>query len=316
MAFPQDMEPTTHTLSIDVEEYYHAANLAAVAPPRVWRRLPSRVVISTAKVLDLFDRCNVKGTFFVLGCVAARSPRLVREIAARGHEIASHGYAHRLAYEQSPKQFARDIRRSRRLLEDLSGTPVLGYRAPNFSIREKNSWAYDALIDAGYLYDSSVYPVWHPRYANLGAPTAPFVLKRDRGSLFELPLAAVPLHLGSRELRLPTAGGAYWRLLPGGYTRWALRRLKAEGRSIHCYAHPWEFDAEQPVFLRLPVRTHLRHYGRVATFERRAEAFLQMFRVAPFRDVIPRIFGEAALTPHKGHGDVPFQSTMNTTELL
>lgn len=288
------MTDITHTLSIDVEEYFHAANLGHVAPARTWRRLPSRVEYSTQKVLDLFDRCNVKGTFFVLGCVAARCPKLVQEIARRGHEVGSHGYAHQLAFDQTPRQFARDVSRSKRLLEDLAGAPVLGYRAPNFSIREKNSWAYDALIAAGYRYDSSVYPVWHPRYENLKAPTQPFVIRREGGSLLEFPLATVPLAILGKEYRLPTAGGAYWRLLPGLYTRWGLQRLLNRGDSIHCYAHPWEFDSGQPVFLRLPVRTRFRHYGRISTFESRVAALLQLFRVAPFREVVPRLFSDAS----------------------
>lgn len=282
-----------HSISVDVEEYFHAANLEPEAPPSSWRRLPSRVVESTERTLECFARCAVHGTFFVLGCVAKRHPELIKKIASAGHEIASHGYSHRLAFTQTPKQFLRDVVRSKRLLEDLSGRAVLGYRAPNFSIQPDNSWAYDALIEAGYIYDSSLYPTWHPRYSNLRQPIESFVEKRAHGELFIFPLAVAELNAFRTKVRLPAAGGAYWRLLPEWYCHGVLRARQRRSRSgFHCYFHPWELDAGQPVFTKLSFMTKLRHYGGAETFEKRVEHFLRSFSFAPLSEVALQTFGE------------------------
>ncbi|MFN8388897.1 MAG: XrtA system polysaccharide deacetylase [Bdellovibrionota bacterium] len=292
------MNELKNSFSVDVEEYFHANNLERVAPPRVWCRQPSRVERSTEQLLEVFDRYSVKATFFILGYVARRHPELVRDITTRGHEIASHGYAHRLAYTQTPKQFYRDVLRARRLLEDLSGKPVLGYRAPSFSIRSDNSWAYDCLIQAGYIYDSSLFPIRHPRYGNRQQSTAPTVLERPGGSLFVMPLAVRTIQLLGREIRLPAAGGAYWRVLPRRYNRWALAGLRhislASGRpaGFNCYVHPWEIDPEQPVFHQLSFLTRLRHYGGAKTFLNTIEYFLQSFRFTTVADAAADVFGQ------------------------
>ncbi len=282
-----------NSISVDVEEYFHAANLEAAAPPSAWHRLPRRVEKSTERVLEVFARNNVRGTFFILGCVARRHPQLVRNIAAGGHEIASHGYSHRLAFSQTPKQFLRDIRRAKLLLEDITAQPVIGYRAPNFSIRSDNRWAYDALLEAGYVYDSSVYPTWHPRYANQHMPVESFRENLRAGHIFVFPLAVARLPFGTGELRLPAAGGAYWRVLPRWYSTAVLRSLESSGRkAFHCYFHPWELDAEQPVFPQLSFLTKFRHYGGAEKFEGRLEHFLRSFSFAPLREVAIRIYGE------------------------
>ena len=267
-----------NAISVDVEEYYHAANLEPVAGPAKWHSLPKRTKASTEQILDMFDAAKVRATFFILGCVAARSPELVRNISRRGHEIASHGYAHRIAYEQTPRQFARDVRRAKLLLEDLSGTEVQGYRAPSFSITDKNPWAYDALIAAGYRYDSSLYPVNHPRYGNASKSLLPFFIKREMGSLLILPLAVSPLQLFGREIRLPVAGGAYWRIFPRWYLRWALQRINSvSSHPFICYFHPWELDPGQPYYRELPFLTRIRHYTGLARFPATIEYFLNNF---------------------------------------
>ena len=286
-----------NSLSVDVEEYFHASNLEVVAPPRDWHRLQSRVVPSTEQILEMFARTNCKGTFFILGYVAARHPALVRAIAAQGHEIASHGYSHRLAFSQTPKQFFRDVLRSKRLLEDISGKPVLGYRAPSFSIRSGNSWAYDCLLEAGYRYDSSLYPIRHPRYANQDRPLASVTLDREKGKLFIMPLAVQDLHFFGREIRLPVAGGAYWRLFPRSYIHWALSGLDRK-RSFNCYIHPWEVDAAQPRFEQLSFLTKLRHYGGVKTFANTVEHFLRSFKFAPLEEVARSVFGSSFDQPN------------------
>ena len=262
-----------NAITVDVEEYFHATNLEPYFGPAKWHSLPSRVDESTRRLLDLFARNGVKGTFFILGYVARRHPKLVQDIAREGHEIASHGYGHRLVYNQTPRAFFRDVRKTKYLLEDLTGAAVLGYRAPNFSIRDKNLWAYDELIRAGYRYDSSLYPVRHERYGNLNRSYLPERLQRHSGELAEFPLAVSPLRLLGKEYRLPVAGGAWWRLFPSLYILWALRRMR---HPRNCYLHPWEIDAGQPR-VALPFLTRIRHYTGVGTFENKIERFLRAF---------------------------------------
>ena len=273
-----------NVISVDVEDYFHATNLDAVVGPAKWHSLPRRVEYATAKVLELFARHNAKGTFFVLGYSARRAPGLVREIARQGHEVASHGYGHRLAYLQSERAYYRDVFRTKRLLEDLTGSEIVGYRAPNFSIRDSNSWAYDALLRAGYRYDSSLYPVWHPRYANVDKPTSHFTVKRPAGELLIVPLAASEITAFGRSWRLPVAGGAYWRLLPMAYSRWGLRRIAASNRRFVCYIHPWEIDTEQKRVRGLGLLTTLRHYGGIDGFERRIASFLEQFQFSTIKE--------------------------------
>jgi polysaccharide deacetylase family protein (PEP-CTERM system associated) len=278
-------------ISVDVEEYFHAANLAPVAGPGRWRSLPSRVDWATREVLDLFDRHSTKATFFVLGYSARRYPQLVKDIVAAGHEVASHGYGHRIAYQQSPQQFLRDVRIAKQLLEDISGVEVLGYRAPNFSITPKNPWAYSSLVEAGYRYDSSRFPVWHPRYANQQASLLPETLDIEGSPLTVFPLAVATLDVFSKTYRLPVAGGAYWRLLPCWYSAWGLRQCNRAQRIGVTYFHPWELDPGQPVFSELPLRTRIRHYGNASTFKERVAYFLKRFEFSSFaeaaKDLIP-----------------------------
>ncbi len=281
-----------HSLSVDVEEYFHASNIEAVAPARSWYRLPSRVEAFTHRALDLFDRCKIRSTFFVLGSVARRHPNLIKEIRNRGHELGSHGYSHRLAFAQTPAQFSREVIRSKRVLEDISGHSVLGFRAPNFSIRNDNTWAYDALIEAGYKYDSSLYPTWHPRYSNLNREVESSFITREQGRLLILPLAVAKIPFLGKELRLPCAGGAYWRLLPFQYNFCLLRSIaKHRSEGFHCYFHPWELDDQQPVFTRLSFLTRFRHYGGARRFEARIEKMANSFRFAPLREVATELHG-------------------------
>lgn len=280
-------------MTIDLEEYFHATNLDPVAGPARWHSLPSRVEFSTHKTLELLARNATRATFFVLGYSARRHRALILEIAQQGHEIASHGYGHRLSYDLTPKAFFRDVRKTKFFLEDLIGQEVLGYRAPNFSITDRNLWAYDELIRAGYRYDSSVYPVRHPRYGNLQRSVFPEVIRRAEGEIVEFPLATAVLRLIGSEIRLPVAGGAWWRLFPMGYLTWALRRIeKVPGQPLNCYFHPWEIDPGQPRFDALPRLSKLRHYSRVDTFDRRLEAFMKTFAFGRACDVLRGIYPE------------------------
>lgn len=267
-----------NTISIDVEQYYHAANLSRVAPRQRWPYLPSRIIESITLTLALLKQSNTKATFFVLGTVARRNKQLVRSIAEAGHEIASHGFRHQLAYEQTPRAFYRDVASARKLLEDISGTKVIGYRAPNFSITDQNPWAHDLLFEAGYRYDSSVFPTKHPRYSNLDKPKVAYFqsLERQR-KLVVFPLAVAQLNVGTSVFPCPVGGGAYWRLLPRSYIKWGLDQLKQNEIPANCYLHPWEIDAQQPVFADLSPLTKLRHYGGTKTFARRFLWFVQQY---------------------------------------
>ncbi len=270
-----------NVISVDVEEYFHAANLEPFIGPQRWHSVPSRVVASTERTLELFASGNARGTFFILGSTARRHPDLVRRIADAGHEIASHGYGHRLAYEQSPRSFYRDIVKSKRILEDISGKEVLGYRAPNFSIKEENAWAYDELIRAGYRYDSSLYPIWHPRYANTQRSLDAEIISRDSGQIAVFPLAVAEYQLFGRRLRVPVAGGAYWRLFPRCLMKHGLSQINKNGKYFITYFHPWELDAGQPIVKGMGFLTRLRHYGGVECFDDTISYFLQRFTFAP-----------------------------------
>ncbi len=284
-----------HALSVDVEEYFHATNLESVAPPARWHAMPKRVEYCTRKVLDVLARHNVRATFFVLGYCARRFPGMVRDIVKDGHELASHGYSHRLVYTQTPRAFYRDVYRTKRLLEDISGEAVWGYRAPSFSIRENNLWAYDVLVEAGYRYDSSLYPAPHPRYGNPHRKRSPEILHRNKGDLIVFPLAVRALRIFGKDLCLGVAGGAYWRILPRWYIAWNLRNIvQDEQLWFTCYFHPWELDAEQPVAGGLPFLTKVRHYGGLSQFEKKIDYFLSRFSFVSLREAARQTLGKQA----------------------
>jgi polysaccharide deacetylase family protein (PEP-CTERM system associated) len=261
-------------MSVDVEDYFHVSVFDGIVPRSRWEGMESRVVRNTERVLDLFDEYGVRSTFFVLGWVAERHRGLVRSIAARGHEVASHGYAHRLVYDQTPAAFRDDVRRAKQLLEDAAGCRVDGFRAPSYSITPRSLWALDILIDEGYRYDSSIFPIRHDRYGIPVSPREPFLIERERGALMEVPGSTVRLG----PLNLPIAGGGYFRILPYGWTRWGIARLnQQENRPAVFYFHPWEIDAEQP---RLSVGWlgRFRHYRNLDQTELRLRSLLTEFR--------------------------------------
>lgn len=271
-----------NALTIDVEDYFHASALATVAPRSRWESLPSRVGANTRRLLDLMDDAGVKSTCFVLGWVARHDPALVREIAARGHEVSSHGFWHQLIYEQTPDEFRADVRDARALLQDLSGQPVVGYRAPSFSVVERSLWALDVLVEEGYAYDASIFPIHHDRYGIPDAPRTIHVRQTAAGPITEVPSSTV--RIGKN---LPTAGGGYFRLLPYAWTRWGIRQVNAEGMPAIFYLHPWEIDPGQPV---MPVSrlTRIRHYRNLDRCEARLARMLRDFTFAPLRTVLGR----------------------------
>lgn len=271
-----------NAMTIDVEEHFHANVFDGTPVRAIQHTLASRVEASTRRMLDLLDAAGTKATCFVLGVVADAHPDLVREIARRGHEIASHGYAHQLVYTQTPDEFRDDVRRAKLTLEALCGTMVRGYRAPSYSVTERSLWALDVLADEGYDYDASIFPIRHDRYGIPHAPRHTYVLEQTGGRLVEAPPSTIRL----AGLNLPVAGGGYFRLLPYGWTRFGIDRLNAlEQRPAIFYTHPWEIDPGQP---RLPLsRLHgLRHYANLDTTESKLVRLLSDFAFAPLEAVL------------------------------
>lgn len=255
--------------SVDLEDYFHVSAFEAIAPPDRWDDFPLRVEQSTARLLDLLDAANATATFFVLGWLAERRPELIRAIAARGHEIASHSYWHRRVTTQSRKEFTADARRTRELLEGIIGTPVDGYRAPSFSITPSNAWAFDALVDAGYRYDSSVFPIRRRGYGFPGAPRDAYRIDTASGPLDEYPLATASIG----PWPVPAAGGGYLRHFPYAVIDASVREVERQGRVGVYYIHPWEIDAEQPRLVTSRL-TRWRHYGGLAQTAGRLERLL------------------------------------------
>jgi len=242
-------------------------------PRRAWETLDSRVHVGVKRVLELLDRFGHRATFFVLGCVAERRPEVIKAIAHAGHEVASHGWEHRRVTMMDQASFAADVRRSKACLEDLTGAAVLGFRAPSYSIVPGLEWALDELLEAGYRYDSSLFPVARRGYGYPGAKRAPHWLARGGGRLYEVP----PTTLRAFGLTLPAGGGAYFRFFPYAVVRAALNQAAAQGTSGTFYLHPWELDPDQP---RMAVSrvTRIRHYGGLRGVARKLERLLGEFR--------------------------------------
>jgi polysaccharide deacetylase family protein (PEP-CTERM system associated) len=273
----------TNAFTIDVEDYYHVSALSSAISRDTWSARESRVAASTDRILALLDERQIKGTFFVLGWVADHVPQLIKRIAAQGHEVACHGYSHELIYRQTPGVFAEETRRSKRLLEDLTGLPVIGYRAASFSITPRSRWALDTLIEEGFAYDSSIFPVRHDRYGMPGASRAPgFVHAPSGGRIAEFPMSTAEIG----PLRIPVSGGGYFRLLPYWFTRKGLRDInEREGMPFTFYLHPWEIDVDQPR-VKVGLLSRLRHYTNLSRCEERLVRLLGEFRFSTMRNVL------------------------------
>jgi len=274
-----------NALTVDVEEYFQVTAFERVIEPATWDSYPRRVVDNTRKVLDLFDRYTVKGTFFVLGWVAARESGLVREIRRRGHEIACHGFGHQLIYRIGPKAFRRDIQNAKAILEDITGEAVRGYRAPSYSITAASLWALDILIEEGFDYDSSIFPIIHDIYGIPDAPRFPHTITRPAGIIREFPISTVQVRGFRRELRLPVGGGGYLRLLPAFWFRWSFQRINTGGRPAVLYFHPWEIDPGQPR-IKAGFRSRFRHYNNLERMERKLSTLLATLPFAPMGEVL------------------------------
>jgi polysaccharide deacetylase family protein (PEP-CTERM system associated) len=263
-----------NAMSVDVEDYFQVSAFDQAVSRDQWDRFESRVWANTERVLATLARRSTRATFFVLGWVAERYPALIRQIADRGHEIASHGYDHRLVFDLTPEEFRADLRRARAAIESAAGVHVRGYRAPSFSITARSLWALDILIEEGYVYDASIFPIHHDRYGLPSAPRHIHTITRPAGTLWEVPGSTTRVS----GMNVPIAGGGYFRLLPYGWTRLGIARVnRLERQPVVFYIHPWELDPEQP---RLPASqlTRLRHYRNLNETVPRLERLLSEFR--------------------------------------
>ena len=262
----------TNALTIDVEDYFQVSAFAPYIRRDEWDQRECRVERNVDRILALLAEREVQATFFTLGWVAERYPQLVRRIVAGGHELASHGYGHQRASDLDELAFRNDIVRAKCLLEDIGGAPVLGYRAPSFSIGHGNLWAFDVLAEAGHRYSSSLYPIAHDHY---GMPDAPRFAHPRAGGLLEVPVTT--LRLAGRNW--PSSGGGYFRLLPYAMSRWMIRRVNADDRaSAIFYFHPWEIDPGQPRIEGIDAKTRFRHYVNIPRMESRLRTLLADFR--------------------------------------
>ena len=265
-----------NALSVDLEDYYHATAFSASSAPSS-SQINGRVQTNTERVLSIFAAAGARATFFTVGDVAERHPRLIKTIAEQGHEIACHSYAHRLVYSLTPQEFREDTRRAKHALEDASGTLVSGYRAPTFSITPQCPWAFETLAELGFTYDSSIFPIRHLDHGMPAGPRFPFSIPTAAGPIAEFPMPT--LALGAH--RAPFGGGAYMRLLPYWYTRWALRDFNhRESRPACVYVHPWELDPEQPR-MSGSVTARLRQYTGLRGLENKLVRLLRDFEFLP-----------------------------------
>ena len=261
----------TNALTIDVEDYFQVSAFAPYIERSSWDQRECRIERNIERILELLQRRRTHATFFTLGWIAKRYPALVRRIVASGHELASHGHGHERASDLDEQALFADIDRAKKLLEDISGSPVSGYRAPSFSIGAGNLWAFDTVARAGYRYSSSVFPIKHDHY---GMPDSPRFAYRVNEALLEIP--ATTLRMFNRNL--PSGGGGYFRLLPYPLSRWMLRRINAEHEPVVFYFHPWELDEDQPRVPGIDLKTRFRHYVNIPSTAGKLESLLEDFR--------------------------------------
>ena len=271
-----------NALTFDLEEYFHVSAYADHVQPIDWNSFPSRVAESTDRILQMLDLHQLHATFFVLGWLAEKKPDVIRRVSAAGHEIACHSFFHRRVFEMSPAEFREDTRRAKAVIEDVTGKQVLGYRAPSFSITAESTWAFEILAEAGFRYDSSIYPIDHPCYGMPNAPRALFRIETANGPILECPLTVLEL----AGFRSPIAGGAYLRALPYAYTRWGLRYLNEREKRFGCvYVHPWEIDPGQ-MRMKGGMTSHVRHRLGLRRLEKKLDRLMGDFEFCPLGELI------------------------------
>jgi polysaccharide deacetylase family protein (PEP-CTERM system associated) len=267
-----------NAMTVDLEDWYHSIQSI---PVQEWHRCESRVEEQTPKILKLFEQFRVKATFFVLGHVAEKHPRLVKEIHAFGHEVATHGYFHRLVYDQTPREFRADLRRSIQVLEDITGEKVVGYRAPYWTITKDSYWALDILLEEAIKYDSSIYPIKTYLYGIPDSPVYPYIIREHKGNkLIEFPPSTITIC----GLRLPIGGGFYMRVLPSWLIRRGIEKINVDGEPAIVYIHPPELDRAKPV-VKLPFKENVLHYYNLGRIEGTLQLLLAEFKFTSLREL-------------------------------
>lgn len=269
-------------MTVDVEDYYQVSAFSNNVDKSEWDKYPSRVNSNTNWLLDLFDEHNIKATFFVLGWVAERERQLIKRISDLGHEVACHGYKHDLIYNQTKQLFTEETIKSKAILEEITGKQVNGYRAASYSITAKSIWAIDVLCEAGFTYDSSIFPIVHDRYGIPNAETVPHKYRTDSGNeIIEFPLSTV----GFGNKRLPISGGGYFRLFPYWLTQQGLKIVNKKNIPFIFYMHPWEIDVDQPR-IKSSLLSEFRHYQNLEKFKPRLVRLIEQFEFSTVEDVL------------------------------
>jgi polysaccharide deacetylase family protein (PEP-CTERM system associated) len=280
-----------NAISVDVEDYFQPEAFARDVPREEWPSYPSRVVDNTHRILEVFARHDVRGTFFVLGWVAERFPDLVREISAAGHELGCHSYWHRPIYSLTPEEFEADTRRAKAAIEAAAGEPIFCYRAPTFSIIKRSLWALDVLAACGFTSDSSIFPIYHDNYGIVGSPVRPYAIHCADAVINEFPMST----FRALNYDFPVGGGGYLRMLPLWFNVYGMKRIIARGDPAMVYLHPWELDPDQPR-IRTRLKSRLRHYTNLRGMMGNLEALLQRFR---FGTMAATLAQRPALAPYR-----------------
>ena len=275
-----------NALTIDVEDYFHVTAFDRHVKPEEWDNYPLRVQGNTMRILDMLDEFSLRATFFVLGWVAQRCPSLVKEIHRRGHEIACHGYGHQLIFRHSPQEFRRDVSKAKNILEDLCGEQVHGYRAPSYSITTNSLWALDVLVEEGFAYDSSIFPITHDIYGIPDGKRFPHKISTHSGTIQEFPISTFSLKLGRWHSQWPIAGGGYLRLFPAALVARAIQSINInENEPVIVYFHPWEIDPQQPR-IKAGLKSRFRHYLNLDRMELKIRHLLDNFGFSSVKDVL------------------------------
>jgi polysaccharide deacetylase family protein (PEP-CTERM system associated) len=283
-----------NAFTVDVEDYFQVSGFEGSIDRNSWSKFESRVVPSTRRLLELLLKSNVRGTFFVLGWIADRYPTLVQEIDKCGHEIGSHSYWHSLVYEQTPAEFREDLKRSRNAIEDITGKPVVAYRAPSFSITQRSKWSLEILVEQGFTMDSSIFPIHHDRYGIPNAQRGPHILSTPSGEIWEFPPTVTRLS----GMNIPVGGGGYFRLFPVAWTSYWLRRVQViEQVPVMFYVHPWEIDADQPRLRAGGLIARFRHYVNLARTENKLNRLLSEISFGSMSEALTERFGNQSLNP-------------------
>ena len=275
-----------NAITIDVEDYFQVTAFERNIKPEEWDTYALRVEDNTMRILDMLDEFAFRGTFFVLGWVAERIPSLVKAIHGRGHEIACHGYGHQLIYRLTPQEFRKDVSKAKKLLEDICGERVCGYRAPSYSITKKSLWALDILVEEGFTYDSSIFPITHDTYGIPGGKRFPHEIATHSGMIQEFPISTICLKVGGWQTQLPIAGGGYLRLIPAALVGRAIQSINdREKQPVIVYFHPWEIDPGQPR-IRTGLKSRFRHYLNIDRMELKIRHLLGNLRFSSVRECL------------------------------